>query len=119
MIATAEAIEPTAPRLALNAAEAAEALGISTRTLSTWTDEGIIPVVEIGGRLLYPVDVLRGWLAERAAAKKRPGCVWICRECGEKYDRRPEKCKCQAGHFTRHRPSLDKSQAGAQTGAHD
>jgi len=110
MIATAspELLQPQAwPRLAMNVSEAAEALGVSARTLSTWTDEGIIPVVEIGGRLLYPVDVLRDWLSERAAAKKRPASVWTCRECGAKHDRRPEKCsQCPGEHFTRHRPKL-------------
>jgi len=65
-----DTIDGTVSRLALSMREAAEALGISDRTLWSWTKDGIIPAVRIGGRWLYPVDVIREWLKERAAENK-------------------------------------------------
>lgn len=56
------------PRLALNPAEAARALGISSRKLWEITadrDSGI-PHVRIGRRVVYPTRELRDWLAQRA-----------------------------------------------------
>ena len=61
--------EPATPCLALRPREAAAALGVSERTLWTWTREGTIPHVRRGKTVLYPVDVLRDWLAAQAAAK--------------------------------------------------
>ena len=58
------------PRLALRREEAAEALGVSDRTLYEWTKAGDVPHVRRGGVLLYPVDQLRQWLAERAVQPK-------------------------------------------------
>jgi predicted DNA-binding transcriptional regulator AlpA len=52
------------PRLALRRPEAAEALGVSERTLSAWSD---VPTVRIGGCVMYPVDQIREWLADQAA----------------------------------------------------
>lgn len=58
---------PPAPeRLALRPREAAEALGISPRTLWRLTREAVIPHVRLGRAVLYPADELRAWLAERA-----------------------------------------------------
>ena len=54
------------PRLALKPAEAADALGISARTLWSLTKAGRVPYVQEGRTILYPVDVLREWLSERA-----------------------------------------------------
>lgn len=53
------------PRIALRREEAAEALGVSDRTLWTWTKAGDVPHVRIGGVVMYPVDGLRDWLASR------------------------------------------------------
>jgi len=55
------------PRLALVPREAAQALGVSERTVGTWIADGTIPSVLIGRCRLIPVDSLRQWLAERAA----------------------------------------------------
>ena len=55
-------------KLALNAREAAAALGISERTLWALTREGIIPAVRLGGRVVYPVATLQRWLDQQARA---------------------------------------------------
>jgi excisionase family DNA binding protein len=59
--------EATLPRLALRPREAARALGISPRKLWQLTNCGEIPCTRIGRCVVYPVDVLREWLAEQAA----------------------------------------------------
>ena len=51
--------------LALSARDAARALGICRRTLHTLTQEGDLPVVRVGRRLLYRPESLRAWLAAR------------------------------------------------------
>ena len=56
-----------AHRLALRPKAAAKALGISERFLWSLTDCGEIPHVRLGSVILYPVDVLREWLAKHAA----------------------------------------------------
>lgn len=58
----------TVPRLSLRAREAAEALGISERLLWSLTNQGVVPHVRLGRAVLYPVDLLRDWLAERASS---------------------------------------------------
>jgi len=70
----------TPPALALRPREAAKALGISARTLWTWTKSGLLPCVRVGrGRrqvVLYPVEQLRAWLAgpgPEAAAEEKGG----------------------------------------------
>jgi excisionase family DNA binding protein len=65
--------DPAEPQpLALRPRDAARALGICPRTLSTWTKAGKIPAVRVGGgkkpAVLYPVEALRAWLAEQASA---------------------------------------------------
>ncbi len=54
------------PRLALRPKEAARAMGISERLLWTWTNAGEIPHVRMGKAIIYPVHVLREWLAKQA-----------------------------------------------------
>ena len=56
------------PRLSLRAAEAAKALGISERSLWTLAAKGEVPFARLGSLRVFPVDVLRRWLARRAAA---------------------------------------------------
>jgi excisionase family DNA binding protein len=68
--------EPPMPRLALRVRDAAKALGISERTLYTWTGLHDIPHVRVGTVVLYPVDSLRDWLkqqAERTTANEVAG----------------------------------------------
>ncbi len=56
----------TVPRLALRPREAARALGIGQRLLWSKTNSGEIPCVRIGRTVVYPVDLLRDWLAAQA-----------------------------------------------------
>jgi hypothetical protein len=55
-------IEP----LALRPRDAARALGISERLLWDWTRTEGVPHVRIGNVVLYPVEVLKNWLATKA-----------------------------------------------------
>lgn len=48
-----------APRLLLTAREAAAALRVSERTLFTWSKEGRLPVVRLGGCVRYDESDLR------------------------------------------------------------
>ena len=61
-----------APCLALRPREAAKALGVSERTLWTWTQQGTIPHVRRGKTILYPTAVLARWLDEQAKATATP-----------------------------------------------
>ncbi len=53
---------PEVPRLALRAAEAAQALGVSEGTLWAWVRMGVVPCVRIGGVNLFPVRAMQEWL---------------------------------------------------------
>jgi excisionase family DNA binding protein len=61
---------PIFSQIALRPKDAAKALGISSRHLWTLTAQGHIPCVRVGSGkrqlVLYPVDVLRNWLARQA-----------------------------------------------------
>ena len=61
--------DPLTPCLAMRPREAAAAIGISERTLWTWTHEGTIPHVRRGKTILYPTSVLTRWLDEQATMK--------------------------------------------------
>ena len=67
----------TTPTLALRPREAAKALGISARTLWTWTKSGLVPCCRVGSgkrkTTLYPAAELRAWLSRQAAAEERGG----------------------------------------------
>lgn len=52
-------------KLALRPREAAQALGISPKTLWTWTKNNEIPFVRHGKAVLYPVSALNEWLASK------------------------------------------------------
>jgi excisionase family DNA binding protein len=56
-------------RLALRPAEAAEALGVSIRTLRRLLPE--LPHIRRGGAVLFPVEPLRRWLEEEAKTEGR------------------------------------------------
>ena len=58
--------EPQTPCLAMRPREAAAALGISERLLWEWTDRKLVPHIRMGKVILYPVDVLREWLIQKA-----------------------------------------------------
>jgi len=58
-----DSIEP----LALRPVAAARALGVSCRTLWTWTQAGVVPHVRVGRVILFPCDALKAWLAAKAA----------------------------------------------------
>ena len=51
--------------LVLDAREAAERLGISTRTLFSLTKAGELPAVRIKRRIFYTMDDLRSFIAAR------------------------------------------------------
>ena len=57
-----------ADRLALTVPEAASAVGVSERHLRSMLPE--IPHVHLGGRVVIPVDALRGWLLDRTKAER-------------------------------------------------
>ena len=57
---------PTTPALGLRPRDAAKALGISERTLWTWTKSGEIPCVKIGRIVMYPVLELQACLSRKA-----------------------------------------------------
>lgn len=59
------------PALALRPKEAAKAIGIGERLLWSMTNRGEIPHVRVGRAILYPVDLLRDWLAQRAKGGNR------------------------------------------------
>ncbi len=58
-------------RLALRPKEAAEALGISERTLRQLLPE--LPTVRRGNIVLIPLDPLRKWLREESEAERARG----------------------------------------------
>lgn len=60
------ALVPAEPRLALSPKEAAIALGVSERLLWSLTAAGEVPHTRLGRRVLYPHDLLKRWLADRA-----------------------------------------------------
>ncbi len=62
--------DATTDKLLLTAREAARLLSVSERTLWSFTNEGAIPVVRIGRRVLYsPADLHAFIDANRGAAR--------------------------------------------------
>jgi len=61
----------TPPRLGLAAKDAAKAVGIGVRLLWELTNKRQIPHLRINRRVVYPVDLLRQWMAEQAEGGKR------------------------------------------------
>ncbi len=61
---------PTPPVL-LTVREAAKVLRISSRTLFTRTQDGAIPHIRLGGRVLYPLQQLREWMANKSQGGTR------------------------------------------------
>ncbi len=54
-------------RLTVNAAEAAEMLGVSARTVFQLTKAGKLPHKRLGGRVVYPIETLRRFINETDA----------------------------------------------------
>jgi excisionase family DNA binding protein len=52
-------------KLSLRPRAAAKAIGVSERTLWTWTHKNEIPHIRMGKTILYPIDALRKWLDAR------------------------------------------------------
>lgn len=63
--------------LSLRPRDAAKALGVSTRTLWTWTQAGIVPCARTGtGKrktVLYYVADLKNWLAKQSQLAQTKG----------------------------------------------
>lgn len=58
-------------RLALNAAEAAEMLGVSLPTLRQLTHRADFPAVKLGRRYIIPLASLQRWLDAQTAGTER------------------------------------------------
>lgn len=83
MIAPSRLPEPTPFRLALRADEAADALGISPRTLAAMVAADAIPHVYIGTskhNLRFPVAALEKWLAAQTVT---PGGMVASTQAGD------------------------------------
>lgn len=57
------------PKLAYTVPELAEALGISTTFIYRLVRAGQIPYKRVGAKLLFPVALLKEWLASAEAAQ--------------------------------------------------
>jgi excisionase family DNA binding protein len=57
-----------ADRLALRPKEAAEALGVSEKTLRKWMRNEGLPYFRLDGAVCIPVTELRGWMEQRVSA---------------------------------------------------
>ena len=60
-----------AEKMALSVAEAAEALGISRRSLYNLIKSDGFPVLELGGRRVIPVDLLQEWMHKRVEGQNQ------------------------------------------------
>jgi excisionase family DNA binding protein len=56
-------------RIALRPREAAEALGVSDRTLRTWMRDEELPYIQIDRGILIPIADLTEWINERRIRK--------------------------------------------------
>ena len=60
-----------ANRLALRPKEAAEALGVSERTMRKWMRDAGLPHLQLDAVVCIPVAELREWMVERMASSRR------------------------------------------------
>lgn len=60
----------TASPLCVGKRDAAKLLGISERTLTSRSVEGEIPSFVVGGRRLYPVELLQAWIRKKVAEQR-------------------------------------------------
>jgi excisionase family DNA binding protein len=81
------------PRIALSPAEAAEAVGVSERTIRRWLREGTVRYSRVNGRVLILVEHLRETItaheerACQAAADLRTSAEHALRLAGRSRDR--------------------------------
>lgn len=69
------AAEYTAPRMGnlsdkpelMNTADAADAFGVSEKTIRRWCETGEIPHTKVGRAFVFDRNLLRAWLDERFA----------------------------------------------------
>ncbi len=57
------------PRLALRPAEAAQALGISERTLRKWMKDEGLPYFRVDGAVCIPTHPLHEWILDRTRSQ--------------------------------------------------
>ena len=60
-----------ASRLALRPGEAAQALGVSERTLRKWMRDESLPYFRVDGAVRIPVGDLTAWMNERLRSQQR------------------------------------------------
>ena len=61
-VRSAPAAPPPLEPIAVNTLQAAQMLGVSARTLYTWTKAGLIPHGRSGNRVFYPVAALKAFV---------------------------------------------------------
>ena len=69
--ANREQLPELSQRIGLRPKEAAEALGISDRTLRTWMRNEELPFLRVAGVVLIPREELERWLKQRIEREKR------------------------------------------------
>lgn len=55
--------------LMVKPSQAAKLLQVCEKTLWTWTKDGTIPAIKVGGVVRYSVDALRQWITNRTKNK--------------------------------------------------
>jgi len=88
-------------RLAWSEHEAAEALGVSDRTLRTWRDRGIVPYKRIGTVVRYSPIALKDWVAKPFDDQKE-------NQHGEGPERTPRTPRTQERPVARRAPARSR-----------
>ncbi len=63
-------VEPTI-RIALRPKEAAQALGVSARTVRDWMKNEGLPYARVGKAVLIPFDALKNWVQEKTSDDRK------------------------------------------------
>lgn len=66
-------VQPNTPCLAMRTRAAAKSLGVSERTLWSWTRAGIIPHIRQGKAVLYSASSLEQWLRQQSKVAESKG----------------------------------------------
>ncbi len=74
MVSESSAID-LSTRIALRPREAAEAVGVSEKTLRKWMREDALPYLRVDGVVLIPCSSLERWMEERVGSEDRIGVV--------------------------------------------
>jgi len=64
-------MKKSSEQLLLSEREAARLLSVSPRHLFNLRKQGLVPYVNLGGRVLYPRQELATWIAEQVATTTR------------------------------------------------